>query len=272
MSNPIHNTGSARFGKVFAGLLLIGIGAVLILRNNGVYFPGWLFDWPVILILIGLFTGLKSRFRKPGSFILLFIGLFFLADRHTQGLHLHQYLWPVLIIFAGIWMMFGRRRSVDCSKFENGIHERRHRRRERWGFAENPESTTEAEPEKKTEPFTSRVFSGEDFIDSVSVFGGVKKKIISKQFRGGDIVNFFGGADIDLTQADIQGRVVLDVTQVFGGTKIIVPANWQVISEMAAIFGGIEDKRRESGIQISDEKMLIIKGTSIFAGIDIRSY
>ena len=36
----------------------------------------------------------------------------------------------------------------------------------------------------------------------------------------------FGGAEINFMQADIQGRVELEVNQVFGGTKLIVPAHW----------------------------------------------
>jgi predicted membrane protein len=84
-------------------------------------------------------------------------------------------------------------------------------------------------------------------------------------------VNFFGGSEINLMQADIKGRVKIEVVQVFGGTKIIVPANWIVQSEMLAIFGGIEDKRPPQLNTIPD-KILIIEGTSIFGGIDIKSF
>ena len=72
-------------------------------------------------------------------------------------------------------------------------------------------------------------------------------------------------------QADIKGKVRLEVVQVFGGTKIIVPANWTIHSEMVAIFGGIEDKRPPQLNSIPD-KILIIEGTSVFGGIDIKSF
>jgi predicted membrane protein len=94
---------------------------------------------------------------------------------------------------------------------------------------------------------------------------------VSKNFRGGEIVNFFGGSEINLMQADINGRVHLEVVQVFGGTKIIVPSNWTVHSEMVAIFGGIEDKRPPQ-LNVAAEKVLVIQGTSIFGGIDIKSF
>ena len=70
-----------------------------------------------------------------------------------------------------------------------------------------------------------------------------------------------------------KGRAVLDVTQIMGGTKIVVPSNWNVKSEMAtAILGGIDDKRIIQPGSVDPNKVLIIKGTSILGGIDIRSY
>jgi predicted membrane protein len=112
----------------------------------------------------------------------------------------------------------------------------------------------------------------EDFIDSTSIFGGIKKNIISKNFKGGDITNIMGGSEIDLTQADIHGTVRIDLTQVFGGTKLIVPSNWQVKAQMAAIFGGVEDKRSIQNTALDPNKILLLDGTSIFGGIEIRSY
>jgi predicted membrane protein len=75
----------------------------------------------------------------------------------------------------------------------------------------------------------------------------VKRTILSKDFKGGDIVNIFGGTDLDLTQADINGRVVIDITQLFGGIKLIIPPHWQVTSDVAAVFSNVDDKRRSMG-------------------------
>ena len=101
---------------------------------------------------------------------------------------------------------------------------------------------------------------------------GLKKPSYPKTFKGGDIVNIFGGAELDFTQADINGRVVLDITQIFGGTKIVVPSNWQVVSDVAAVFASVDDKRLRSTAGAGSDKILVLKGVSIFAGIDIRSY
>jgi predicted membrane protein len=73
-------------------------------------------------------------------------------------------------------------------------------------------------------------------------------------------------------QADINGRVIVDITQIFGGVKIIVPSNWQVVSDVAAVFASVDDKRIKSTASPNNDKLLVLKGVSIFAGIDIRSY
>jgi predicted membrane protein len=114
-------------------------------------------------------------------------------------------------------------------------------------------------------------YTSEDFIDATTIFSGVHKKIVSKNFKGGDIVTLMGGTEIDLTQADFTGIVRLDVTQIMGGTKIIVPAHWEVRSEVTAIFAGFEDKRQQPTVT-NPEKVLVIDGTSIFGGIELKNF
>ena len=114
-------------------------------------------------------------------------------------------------------------------------------------------------------------FTSENFINATTVFGGLHKTIVSKDFKGGDVTIFMGGAEINLSQADINGMAVMDITQVMGGTKLIVPPHWEVRTQMTSVFGNIEDKRQESKTT-NPEKVLIIDGTSVFGGIEIRNY
>src|SRR5690606_24157016 len=98
------------------------------------------------------------------------------------------------------------------------------------------------------------------------IFGGSNKNILSKNFKGGNVVNIFGGSDLNLSQADIKGKAVLEITAIFGGTKLIVPSNWDVRPEIVTVFGGIEDKRQISPASETPEKILVLKGTVIFGG------
>jgi hypothetical protein len=87
-------------------------------------------------------------------------------------------------------------------------------------------------------------------------------------------VTIFGGTELNFGQADMNNRIVLDITQIFGGAKLIVPPHWRIHSEeIVSIFGSVEDKRPIVANPTYDEnKVLILKGTNIFGGIDIKSY
>ena len=110
-----------------------------------------------------------------------------------------------------------------------------------------------------------------DVLDVTAIFGGVKKNILTKNFKGGEIVCVMGGAEINLTQADFQGKVIIDSFNMFGGTKIIVPPDWDVQSQVVAIFGGVDDKRPPSA-HVDHSKILYLDGTCIFGGVEIRSF
>jgi predicted membrane protein len=262
--NNHSNQGPRRSGKVMAGFVLLAVGAILLLKNIGYFFPNWLFSWPMLLIVFGLFVGFKHNFRNPGGVILIILGCLFLAKKYFHMIILWEYVWPVMIMLVGVWMIFGR------------SHRRHFQPREDLeNNAENAAltGTTFSNPEPGFEQQqTYETATEDDYLDTTSVFGGTKKLVLSKNFKGGEVVTIMGGAEINLTQADIQGRAVLDVTQIMGGTKIVVPSNWDVKSEMAAILGGIDDKRIIQPGSIDRTKVLVIKGTSILGGIDIHSF
>lgn len=240
-------------GKVIAGFILLVIGGIMLLRNFGFFFPGWIFSWPMILIALGLYTGSKNNFRSTGSYILLLIGGVFLIQRFFADIEIKAFFFPVLFIIAGLWIIFGRKKRL-----KNNLD---------W------DKRMDADPDiQGNENPAANYYPGDDRIDSVSVFGGIKKTIMSKNFKGGDVVNIFGGAEINLMQADFTQPAILEVTQIFGGTKIMVPSHWIVQSEMAAIFGGIEDKRPQHIGTDPLTKLIIIRGTSIFGGISIVSF
>lgn len=256
----MHNfkNSNQKSGKALVGLILLGIGCILLLRTLDIFFiPSWILSWPVFLIIIGCFIGSRQGYNRPSAFMPIIIGAIFLSHRVLPDMDLDRFFWPALIIGFGVWMIMGRKNFKPSDPVD-------------WDKKVDPNAPNWTQPNTGQAGTQSGPFA-EDRVETVSIFGGVKKNIVSKNFQGGEIVNFFGGSEINLMQADINGRAQLEVVQVFGGTKIIVPANWTVHSEMVAIFGGIEDKRPPQ-LNPAPEKVLVIQGTSIFGGIDIRSF
>lgn len=270
MSDNIGYPNNPRNGKALAGIILLAVGCVLLFRQFDFFFiPHWLFSWPMWLIFWGLFVGAKSNFHKPSSFFLILLGVVFLINDNIHGAD--GIIWPLAIISFGLWMILRRHSHFDKARWGKDYSHK-------WDWRAqtnfDPNNPTTDQPSSTIPPAGPYGYppTGDDYLDAVSVFGGVKKTILSKDFKGGEIVNIFGGAEIDFTQADINGRVIIDITQIFGGIKMIVPPHWQVVPDLAAVFAGIDDKRMRSTAAPGSDKVLVLKGVSIFAGVDIRSF
>ena len=257
-----------RSGAIWAGLFLLLVGGVLLLDQLGFPLPDWLFSWHTLLIAIGIFVGFRSNFHNFAWIILILIGSAYTVQDYYPSYQLHRFILPGVLILIGIAIISGRGRGPG--RWHPRWHEdweknwERHRDRHRWKYGMGGNVSTGFST-------TREGYTSEDFIDSTSIFGGVHKKIVSKTFKGGDIVTMMGGTEIDLSQADFTGMIRLDITQIMGGTKIIVPPHWEVRSEVTAIFAGFEDKRQQPTI-LNPEKILIIDGTSIFGGIELKNF
>lgn len=250
-------------GHLWAGLFLLAVGGVLLLRAVGVFFPYWLFTWPVILIVIGLFIGLRHNFRGPAWFILIAVGCGFLLDDAFPDVAVRQYILPLVVIAMGIFFIMRPWRH------------RRRRFQNQWeeGY-EGQRSIPENQPVGSSVSAATSDYAANanDYIDLTTAFGGVRRAVISKNFKGGEILTFMGGADIDLRQADFSHAITIDATNIFGGTKLLVPASWDVQSEIVAIFGGVDDKRQVNAQAIDHNKVLRLEGTCLFGGVEIRSF
>ena len=249
-------SGRSGRSRVFSGLLLVGIGIVLLLQRMNAPFPQWLFTWPVFLIAAGLFIGIRKKFQGPGWLIAVLVGGVFLANHMNPEWDLEKYTWPVLIIAAGVAFILRPRHHHDFGEKLDRLKDWNREQRQQYSSSNIP--------------FTDGA-TDEEVLDVVSVLGGTKKIIFSKDFKGGEVTSFLGGTELNLSQADIKGRVVLDLTQVLGGTKLIVPTHWDIKPELVSVFGGIEDKRQLNAV-IDSSKVLILKGTSVFGGIEIRNF
>ncbi len=125
--------------------------------------------------------------------------------------------------------------------------------------------------------------SGSPRLNEVNIFWGGKRRIVTRNFMGGDVVAIFGGYEIDLTESDMQGeQVSIEVVSIFGGGEIRVPGNWEVVMDTVGIFGGCGDRTRHpdppppgvtnpDGSAIPRPKRLIIRGVAIFGGMTVRN-
>ncbi|MBK5278414.1 MAG: hypothetical protein JJE09_06090 [Bacteroidia bacterium] len=237
----------------WAGIIIISVGSFILLdRMDVILFPRWFFSFKTFLIALGVIIGINRQFKGIGWLVMILVGSFLLLD-DIPGLHLNlrHYTLPIIVISVGLLILF---RSVLFKSSGDW--------RSMWSGDEY---------HKKGSPLISSEDGNDDYIDLVSVFGSTKRRIFTKAFKGGDIVNIFGGTELDLSQADVEGNVVIDTVTLFGGVKILVPANWEVKSNITAILGGVEDKRM-TPTNSAITKKLVLTGTCIFGGVEIKSF
>ncbi len=224
-------------GRAVAGFAILVAGILLLLRRMGYPIYGWLFTWPAFMIGLGGYIAVKRRFRSLASLWLVVIGCYFLA-RHQGWISfsIGAYFWPIVIIVIGLSVIF-RPRTNPLTNAYGGDNDA----------------------------------DGSNVFNSVAIFWGARKTILSKSFSKGEIVNVFGGTEINFMQADIDNTAVLDLVVVFGGVKLIVPSDWDVRVNVVHVFAGTDDKRQFHNAAAS-KKVLLVNGTAIFGGIDIISY
>ncbi len=232
------------------GLFLIVYGVLFLLKTMNIGFPRDIFRWEYILIAVGLILGFNARWKGTSWLALVAIGAVFLfSDAIFSS---NKVAFPLIMILAGVLWFYRGRKSYN-NPYDD------------W--------TGNATPEK--EGTQSSIPPGpvdqSEKLDITAIFAGIKKNVVSKSFKGGDVVAIFGGAEINLMNADFYGKIKLDSVNICGGTKIFVPADWDVRSEAVAILGGVEDKRRIRPDYINPNKRLVIDGVALMGGIEIRT-
>ena len=218
--------------QLVVGLLIVVIGVLFTLENLGVVDAHvYLPYWPIALIAVGLLKLWQgSGGAILGGFIFVFAGVWLLLQATGIVTVSLWNLWPMLLVFAGASMVW------------RGMYGRRDDR-----------ATAEAH----------------STVSATAVFAGVTRGSTSKTFRGGDLTAIFGGCQIDLRQAAIEGGAVIDVFAMWGGIEIKVPENWSVSGRVTPILGGYEDKTRPP--RGATKGRLVVRGFAIMGGIEIKN-
>ncbi len=221
------------------GLIVAGIGVLFLLNNLNLVriHDVWRY-WPLILIAIGAAKLVNSPHanEKTGGGIMVVAGGIFLASNLGLFPWSVWAFWPVLLIGAGVMMLLNR----TGSGFVEGIRTRTTQRASR--------------------------------ADAMAIFGGFKRQVATEDYRGANYVAFFGGGEVDLRRAHMQGdSAVVEVTAIFGGFELRVPGDWIVVNEVVGIFGGTADETRQPLPDAPGVKRLIVRGTAVFGGVGIKN-
>ena len=227
------------WGGLIPGAIILAVGIIFLLDSLGyVRARHFLQFWPMILIFVGIAKIARRDSRIWGALVLLF-GIFLQLSELGIGHFSWGQFWPLLLIAGGamaMWSAIQARRLMPTASSDS------------------------------TDP--------RDTLDESAIFGGIEKRLNSREFRGGRLQAIFGGIELDLRDADMLGNeAVIHANAIFGGIEMRVPESWFVATRGQGVFGGFSDSTRflPPADPEKPKKTLIVLGTSLFGGVEIRN-
>jgi predicted membrane protein len=253
-------------GGLVGGVILAGIGVLLLLQNLNI--PG--FEdleryWPVILIVVGIAQASRSLGMggKVWGGAISMVGVVFLLQNFGIIQHdVWRFLWPGILILVGLAMLA---RAID-----------------RQSYSGTGAAAATADAKKMGEDIRNRIVSdwsrsqstvSVDHLAEWAVFSGVRRRVDTQDFQGGEVFAMFGGVEIDMRKAAIKrDEVVVEINALFGGVEVRAPENCTVIVRGVGIFGGYEDKTMDSRVSPDvKQPRLIVNGFAVFGGVTIQN-
>lgn len=222
--------------RLLWGILLVAVGVVLALNVLEITHVDLLFDgWWTLLIIVPCLVGLLNGGNRKGNLFGLLIGMVLLLS--CRGLIPWNLIWklllPAFVVLLGLGLIFRNRLR---RKAGNGFH---------VSFD------------------TGFQGGGECF----SLFSDQDLRFDGQVFHGTRLTSIFGGIRCDLRNAIIEEDVRVDVSCVFGGVDILVPAGINVKHSVTSVFGGVDSRCRDRNL---DAPTVYITGACVFGGVDIR--
>src|SRR5215475_5647057 len=219
-------------GSLVPGAIILAVGVIFLLDSLGyVRARQFLQFWPMILIFIGI-AKIARRDARIWGVVLLLFGIFLQLSELGIGHFSWGQFWPLLLIAGGVmamWSALQARRLMPTASSDTG----------------DPRDT----------------------LNESAIFGGIEKRLNSREFRGGRLQAIFGGIELDLRDADMLGNeAVIYANAIFGGIEMRVPETWFVATRGQGVFGGFSDSTRFSppADPEKSKKTLIVLGTSLF--------
>ena len=232
--------------RFYFGIILIVLGVIMILEKLNLIpesVSDLLISWQMLLVGIGVLSLIGGN--RTGGTILIVIGVFFMIPELITVPHeIRKIYWPLILVAIGVALLLRHRDSIQNPPIGNPV-------------LNVPNDNTH------------------NTFDDFVIFGGREIFINSQAFAGGKATSIFGGMEFDLRKANMApGGAVIDCVSVFGGCGFKIPMDLNVRNEVTTLFGAFTDKRGDTFNEryYDPAKTIVIKGVSIFGGIEVKHF
>ncbi len=221
-------------GKNVFALTLVAVGVIIFLNiiipefSIGRIFADY---WPVILILLGGSTLLRSPRAPFGALVILFIGVYFLLKNlsflpdNSTGI-----FWASALVLAGFWILFSRKGSETNKNLDQATVNH------------------------------IAIMSGNETRNTTGNFKGGSVFALMGAVE----------LDLRDAQLDSNGAF-LELTAIMGGVEVRVPEDWIVESNSLPLLGSCENHTRGKQDEAGVKPVLKLQSTAIMGGIEVKN-
>ena len=231
------------FSNIIWGIVLVAAGVIFALNalditDIDIFFKGW---WTLFIIIpctINLFTERDIAGNLFG--IALGVFLFLCARDILDYSMIWKLLLPAFVVIIGLKMLikgiFGRKDWDDDDDDDD----------------DDGDETLDREGKP---PHTAN-----------AIFSSHRINYDGMVFHSAELNVIFGGAQLDLRKAIIEGDCKVRANSIFGGITVLVPDNVNVRVSSSNIFGGCSNKTTEH----PGAHTIYVTSNSIFGGTSIK--
>jgi hypothetical protein len=114
------------------------------------------------------------------------------------------------------------------------------------------------------------VYTDEDSFERGATLSGLKLSVQSQRFRSGHITAVMSGVMLDLRDATLSPEgATISVQSALSGIDILVPASWDVVCDVDAVWGGVNGNRVPGRPALGGPR-LTVKGMVVAGGLRVR--
>ncbi len=258
---------------LISGLLIIAAGILLALFNAGtlpVEYKRIVFSWPMLVVAIGFSSLFGGRRKLWWGVMLMVVGGFFLIRRmEIASCYINgENIWATILLSIGIVLVL---KSCFLSSWHRRMHDPE--KMKEWQKRRNDcQCYPHYHHSRSRHEFNQESRNSSEYIERTCIFGGGKEKVVSQNFKGGEISCVFGSLQLDFSAAQLaEGENYLEINTVFGGIELYIPADWSIEIRQTNVFGNFVDRRPKASFEVADNRKLILAISSIFGGGEIKS-